>query len=143
MRCAAQNVYIREANWDHPDGPRILARADARVIWFRVTLPDEILLLPVYQWWSGARNNASMRYLGWFYQDQCGQTRRDIPGVLRGGGAQRDQVKISIVSSAAKGCCSLFTKNFGSGQSLFGPKKVKLGGGGFGAKGPAKLRIYF
>ncbi len=77
-------VYIRKANWDHPDGPRILARADAKVIRFRVTLPDEILTLPVYQWWTSARNNACMRYLGHFYQDQLGRTRRDIPGVLRG-----------------------------------------------------------
>ncbi len=77
-------VHISEANWDHPDGPRILAPAEARVIRFRVTLPDEILTLPVYRWWKGARNNACMRYLGRFYQDQMGRTRRDIPGVLRG-----------------------------------------------------------
>ena len=77
-------VYIHEANWAHPDGPRILARADAKVIRFRVTLPDEILTLPVYWWWTGACNNACMRYLGRFYQDQLGWTRRDIPGVLRG-----------------------------------------------------------
>ncbi len=61
-------VYIREVNWDHPDGPRIVARADTKVIRFRVTLPDEILTLPVYRWWTGARNNACMRFLGRFYQ---------------------------------------------------------------------------
>ena len=67
-------VYICEANWDHPDGPRILARADVRVIRFRVTLPDEILTLLMYRWWTGACNNACMRYLGHFYQDQLGRT---------------------------------------------------------------------
>ena len=74
-------VYIHEANWAHPDGPRILARADAKVIRFRVILPDEILTLPVYWWWTAACNNACMHFLGRFYQDQLGQTRRNIPGV--------------------------------------------------------------
>ncbi len=77
-------VYIHKANWDHPDGPRILARVDAKVIRFKVILPDEILTLPVYQWWTSAHNNACMRYLGHIYRDQLGWTWCNIPGVLRG-----------------------------------------------------------